>query len=40
LRAGKSLRERIEQQLEQLKRTPSLIRSFFLAPSVAYISDF
>jgi transposase len=39
LRAGESLRARIEQQLEKLKRTPSLIRSFFRAPSVAYIFD-
>ncbi|MCA3226628.1 MAG: IS630 family transposase, partial [Burkholderiales bacterium] len=39
LRAGESLRERIEQQLAKLKRTPHLIRSFFMAPSVAYISD-
>lgn len=39
LRADESLRERIEQQLAQLKRMPHLIRSFFMAPSVAYISD-
>jgi len=39
LRAGESLRERIEQPLEKLKRMPSLIRSFFRAPSVAYIVD-
>lgn len=39
LRAGESLSERIEQQLAQLKRMPHLIRSFFMAPSVAYISD-
>ncbi len=39
LRAGETLSERIEQQLAQLKRMPHLIRSFFMAPSVAYISD-
>lgn len=39
LRAGETLRAKIEEQLEQLKRMPSLVRSFFLAPSVAYISD-
>jgi len=39
LRAGESLREKIEEQLAQLKRTPDLVRSFFLAPSVAYIGD-
>ena len=39
LRAGETLRAKIEEQLEQLKRMPSLIRSLFLAPSVAYISD-
>ena len=39
LRAGETLRDKIEQQLAQLKRTPHLVRSFFLAPSVAYISD-
>jgi transposase len=39
LRAGESLRERIEQQLEQLKRALRRICSFFMAPSVAYITD-
>lgn len=39
LRAGETLREKVEQQLELIKRTPSLIRAFFLAPSVAYIRD-
>lgn len=39
LRAGETLRAKIEEQLEQLKRTPTLVRSFFGAPSVAYIRD-
>lgn len=39
LRAGETLRDKIEEQLVQLKRTPDLVRSFFLAPSVAYIRD-
>lgn len=39
LRAGETLREKIAEQLAQLKRTPDLVRSFFLAPSVAYIGD-
>lgn len=39
LRAGETLRTKIEEQLERIKRTPSLVRSFFLAPSVAHISD-
>ena len=38
LRAGETLREKIEEQLAQLKRMPHLVRSFFLAPSVAYIA--
>lgn len=39
LRKGEKLRDRIEEQLENLRRLPSLVRSFFQAPSVAYISD-
>lgn len=39
LRAGEKLREKIEQQLQLIKRMPDLVRSFFRAPSVAYISD-
>jgi len=39
LRAGETLREKIEEQLNRLKRMPQLVRSFFLAPSVAYIGD-
>lgn len=39
LQKGETLREKVEQQLAKLQRLPSLIRSFFKAPSVAYISD-
>lgn len=39
LRTGEKLRDKIEEQLAKLKRMPHLVRSFFLAPSVAYISD-
>lgn len=39
LRAGETLRAKIEEQLECIKRTPALVRSFFQAPSVAYITD-
>jgi len=39
LRKGESLREKIEEQLAKLQQMPQLIRSFFGAPSVAYIGD-
>jgi transposase len=39
LRKGESLREKVEAQLEAIKRIPRLVRSFFQAPSVAYITD-
>jgi transposase len=39
LRKGETLRDRITQQLEAIRRMPRLIRSFFQAPSVAYITD-
>jgi len=39
LRAGETLREKIEEQLELIKRAPALVRSFFRAPSVAYTCD-
>jgi len=39
LRKGESLLEKIEAQLDELKEAPALVRSFFRAPSVAYISD-
>lgn len=38
LRRGETLRQKIEAQLAEIKRWPSLVRSFFGAPSVAYIS--
>ena len=39
LRRGETLREKIEAQLRAMKRMPQLIRSFFKAPTVAYITD-
>ncbi len=36
---GEKLRERIEEQLAKLQKLPRLVRSFFRAPSVAYIGD-
>lgn len=39
LRKGEKLREKIEEQLAKIQKLPSLIRSFFKAPSVAYIGD-
>ena len=39
LRQGEKLLAKIEAQLSAIKRTPQLIRSFFRAPSVAYITD-
>ena len=39
LRKGEKLEEKIEAQLAAMKKMPSLIQSFFKAPSVAYITD-
>ena len=39
LRKGDQLQERIEADLRAIQRNPKLVRSFFRAPSVAYISD-
>jgi len=39
LQRGETLREKIEEQLAKIQKLPSLIRSFFKTPSVAYISD-
>lgn len=39
LQKGENLRERIEEQLAKLQQMPHLVRSFFQAPSVAYIGD-
>ena len=39
LRRGEQLRDKIEAQLAAIKRMPQLVRSFFQAPTVAYITD-
>ena len=39
LQKGEKLREKIDEQLAKLMQLPSLVRSFFQAPSVAYIGD-
>ena len=39
LRRGEKLQDKIEAQLAAIKNTPRLVRSFFQAPSVAYITD-
>jgi transposase len=39
LRKGEKLQDKIEAQLEAVKRAPRLVRSFFRAPSVSYITD-
>jgi transposase len=39
LRKGEQLQEKIEAQLAALKKAPRLVRSFFKAPTVAYITD-
>ena len=39
LRRGEKLKQKIEAQLAKIKRMPQLVRSFFQAPSVAYIAD-
>ncbi|NJO36436.1 MAG: IS630 family transposase [Rhizobiales bacterium] len=39
LRKGESLRVKVEAQLAAIKTMPKLLRSFFEAPSVAYIAD-
>jgi transposase len=39
LRRGERLRDKIEGQLAKIKQAPRLLRSFFQAPSVAYITD-
>jgi transposase len=38
LRRGETLRQKIDEQLARIKRLPSLVRSFFKAPDVAYIT--
>jgi transposase len=39
LRKGERLRDKIDTQLAAIKAAPKLIRSFFRAPSVAYVTD-
>ena len=39
LRKGESLLDKIDTQLAKIKRAPTLVRSFFRVPSVAYITD-
>jgi transposase len=39
LQKGEKLRDKIEGQLAKLQKLPELVRSFFKAPSVAYIGD-
>lgn len=39
LRKGDQMQERIDADLQAIQRNPKLVRSFFRAPSVAYISD-
>lgn len=39
LQQGEKLRDKIEEQLAKLQQMPRLVRSFFQAPSVAYIGD-
>jgi transposase len=39
LRKGEQLQQKVEAQLAAIKNAPSLVRSFFGAPSVAYITD-
>ncbi len=39
LRAGEHLQQRIEADLRTVQQNPTLVRSFFKAPSVSYITD-
>jgi len=39
LRKGEQLRDKIEAQLAAIRKMPQLVRSFFKAPDVAYITD-
>ena len=39
LQKGEKLRDKIKEQLATLQKLPHLVRSFFNAPSVAYIGD-
>ena len=39
LHKGEKLQEKVDAQLAAIKKLPRLVRSFFMAPSVAYIND-
>ncbi|WP_194726486.1 hypothetical protein [Noviherbaspirillum malthae] len=39
LRKGEQLKEKVDKQLADIQERPELVRSFFNAPSVAYIRD-
>jgi hypothetical protein len=39
LRQGEKLQDKIAAQLAAIKRLTQLVRSFFQAPSVAYVTD-
>ena len=39
LRKGEKLADKIDAQLAEIRRLPQLVRSFFKAPSVAYVTD-
>jgi hypothetical protein len=39
LAKNESLQDRIEADLFEIQKNPALVRSFFGAPDVAYISD-
>jgi len=39
LMKGERLQDRVHAQLQKIRQTPTLVRSFFKHPSVAYISD-
>ena len=39
LHKGEKLRDRIDAELAAVRADPRLVRSFFQAPSVAYIRD-
>lgn len=39
LRKGEKLSDKVEAQLAHIRKTPRLVRSFFKAPDVAYITD-
>ncbi|MGI9500498.1 MAG: IS630 family transposase, partial [Geminicoccaceae bacterium] len=38
-RKGEKLQDKVDALLAAIKKLPKLVRSFFMAPSVAYITD-